>query len=384
MNATVIDDRTARTRRVAAAPWAADPVLVGVAIALLALGLLMVASSSVAIATRDAGSPLYYFQRQMVFAVVGFAGAWLATYIPLRYWEKSGLVLLGAAMLLLVAVLVPGIGREVNGAQRWISLGLFRVQVSEPARLFLLMYVAGYLVRYEASVRSEFRGFAKPMAVLALASALLLLQPDFGGTAVLLTAALAMIFVGGVMLRHFFAAGAIVSVAMALMVWVSPYRMRRMLGFRDPWADPFDSGFQLTNSLIAIGRGEWFGVGLGNSVQKLFYLPHAHTDFLYAVYAEEFGLVGVVVLLAALFALVWRALAAGRASARAGRMYGAYLAFGIATWLGVQAFINIGVNMGVLPTKGLTLPLMSYGGASLLITCFAVGLLLRIAHEAKP
>ncbi len=360
-----------------------DPWLLGVSLSLLALGLIMVASASVSLADRSTGMPFYYLQRQFVFAIIGLAGGYLATCIPLRTWDRLGLVLLAAAFALLLLVLVPGVGHEVNNAQRWISLGFFGLQASEPARLMLLMYLAGYLVRHEQSVRSEFRGFAKPMLVLAAASALLLMQPDFGAAAVLLVAALAMIFVGGVMLRHFFAVGAIVSLAMALMVWTSPYRLRRLFGFRDPWADPFDSGFQLTNSLIAIGRGEWFGVGLGNSVQKLFYLPEAHTDFLFAVYAEEFGLVGIAALLAAFFVLVWRALAAGRASARSGRFYGAYLAFGIGTWLGVQALINIGVNMGALPTKGLTLPLMSYGGSSLLVTCACIGLLLRIAHEAR-
>ena len=366
-----------------AIPALSDPWLLGVAVALTALGLVMVASSSVSLADRGTGLPFYYLQRQLVFACVGAAAGCLATWIPLRTWDRLGLVLLAAAFALLVLVLIPGIGYEVNSAQRWISLGLFGLQASEPARLLLLMYLAGYLVRHEASVRAEFRGFAKPMLVIGLASVLLLMQPDFGAATVLLAAALAMIFVGGVLLRHFFAVGAIVTLAMAVMVWVSPYRLRRLFGFRDPWADPFDSGFQLTNSLIAIGRGEWFGVGLGNSVQKLFYLPEAHTDFLFAVYAEEFGLFGIVVLLAAFFLLIWRALAAGRASARSGRPYGAYLAFGIGAWLGVQALINIGVNMGALPTKGLTLPLMSYGGSSLLVTCVAVGLLLRVAHEAK-
>lgn len=370
-------------RRRPPVPALSDPWLLGIALSVLALGLVMVASTSISVAARDTGVPLYYFQRQLVFAITGFGFGWLVTWVPLKFWERTGPLLLVGAFALLVLVLVPGIGREVNGAQRWISLGFFRVQASEPARLMLLMYLAGYLVRYQESVRTEFRGFAKPLLVLAVSALLLLLQPDFGATVVMLTAALAMIFIGGVMLRHFAAVGVIVSLGMALLVWVSPYRLRRILGFRDPWADPFDSGFQLTNSLIAIGRGEWFGVGLGNSVQKLFYLPHAHTDFLYAVYAEEFGLIGVTVLLAAFFGLIWRALAAGRASARAGKLYGAYLAFGIGTWLGVQALINIGVNMGALPTKGLTLPLMSYGGASLLVTCFSIGLLLRIAHEAK-
>ncbi len=364
-------------------PAYADPMLIGTAATLLMFGLVMVASASISIADRDTGMPFYFLQRQLVFAVAGFAGAWIATLVPLRIWERTGLLALGLAFGLLFVVLVPGIGREVNSAQRWISLGFFGLQASEPARLLLLMYLAGYLVRHERSVRDELKGFAKPVAVLGAAAALLLLQPDFGAAVVLLLAALGMMFIGGVLLRHFLAVGVILSMAMAVMVWVSPYRLRRLLGFTDPWADPYDSGFQLTNSLIAIGRGEWFGVGLGGSVQKLFYLPEAHTDFVFAVYAEEFGLVGAAALIAAFLLVAWRALAIGRASARAGRMFGAHLAFGIGIWLGVQSFVNIGVNMGVLPTKGLTLPLMSYGGSSLLVCCAAVGLLLRIAHEAR-
>lgn len=375
--------RDGRATKPVAVPAFADPMLLGFTGVLLVLGLVMVASASISIAARDTGMPFYFLQKQMVFAVAGFAGGWLATLIPMRVWERLSPVALALALCLLVVVLVPGIGREVNNAQRWISLGFFGLQASEPARLLVLMYLAGYLVRYEKSVREEFRGFAKPMLVLAVATVLLLLQPDFGAAVVLLVAALGMIFVGGVLLRHFAAVGAIVTLAMTFMVWVSPYRLRRLLGFTDPWADPYDSGFQLTNSLIAIGRGEWMGVGLGGSVQKLFYLPEAHTDFLFAVYAEEFGLVGTVALIAAFLVVAWRALAIGRASAQAGRMYGAYLAFGIGVWLGVQAFVNIGVNMGVLPTKGLTLPLMSYGGSSLLVSCAAIGLLLRIAHEAR-
>lgn len=369
--------------RRAPVPALADPMLLGITVMLASLGLVMVASSSISIADRNTGMPFYYFQKQLVFAIAGFAGAWAATLIPMRFWERLGVVWLAMAFALLLLVLVPGIGREVNNAQRWISLGFFGLQASEPARVLILMYIAGYLVRHEQVVRSEFAGFARPMVVLALAAALLLLQPDFGAAVVLLVAALGMIYMGGVLMRHFLAVGAIVTFAMAVLVWISPYRLRRLLGFRDPWADPFDSGFQLTNSLIAVGRGEWFGVGLGGSVQKLFYLPEAHTDFLFAVFTEEFGLVGAALLIAAFFVLVWRAMAIGRASARAGKLYGAWLAFGMGIWLGTQAFVNIGVNLGALPTKGLTLPLMSYGGSSLLVTCGAIGILLRIAHEAR-
>lgn len=369
--------------RRAPVPGAADPMLAWVAAGLLTIGLLMVASASMSIGERDAGNAFYYFQRQAVFALIGFTAAWIGTLVPMRLWEQGGLLWLGGALFLLVLVLVPGVGHEVNNAQRWIPLGAFSLQASEPARLMLLMYLAGYLVRHAEEVRHEFVAFLRPLAVLALAAGLLLMQPDFGAAVVLLVAALGMVWLAGVALRHFFAVGAVVTATMALLVWASPYRLRRLLGFRDPWADPFDSGFQLTNALIAVGRGEWFGVGLGGSVQKLFYLPEAHTDFLFAVFAEEFGSVGAVALVAAFLVLVWRALAIGRLSARAGRPYGAWLAFGIGIWLGFQAFVNIGVNLGVLPTKGLTLPLMSYGGSSLIVTCAAIGLLLRIAYEAQ-
>jgi cell division protein FtsW len=262
------------------------------------------------------------------------------------------------------------------------------LQVSEPARLCFLLYLAGYLVRRSKSLREEFMGFLRPMLVLTLACVLLLKEPDFGAAIVLLATALTMLFVAGARVRDFALFFSAAVIAMATLAITSPYRMKRLTAFLDPWADPFDSGFQLTQSLIAIGRGQWFGVGLGDSVQKLFYLPEAHTDFVFAVFAEEFGLLGSVILIGLFLALLWRIFNLGLRAASAERFFEAYIAIGLGTWLGLQAFINVGVNMGLLPTKGLTLPLISYGRSSLIITMICIGLLLRIHHElavdAKP
>ena len=291
-------------------------------------------------------------------------------------------------LALLIVVLIPGIGYEVNGSTRWVRVGFMNVQVSEPARLCFLMYLAGYLVRRNKAVREEFVGFLRPMLVLTLACVLLLKEPDFGAAIVLLATALTMLFVSGARIRDFIVFFTAAVLAVAALTITAPYRMKRLTGFLDPWADPFDSGFQLTQSLIAIGRGEWFGVGLGESVQKLFYLPEAHTDFVFAVFAEEFGLLGSLVLIGLFVALLWRVFKLGIRAHNAERFFEAYIAIGLGTWLGLQAFINVGVNMGMLPTKGLTLPLISYGRSSLIITMICIGLLLRIHHElavdAKP
>jgi len=360
---------------------ALDPVLFGVISSLLLLGLIAVASASMALAERDLGRPFYYLERQGVFALGGAALALAAFLLPTRLWRSTGLLLMALALALLVLVLVPGIGHEVNGAVRWLPLGPVRVQVSELARLLLLMYLAGYIVRHEAELSASFAGFVKPMLVIAGACALLLAEPDFGAATVLLATALGVLFLGGVRWRDFGLLFAGAGAAMALLAVASPYRVQRLTSFLHPWTDPFDSGFQLTQSLIAIGRGGWFGVGLGGSVQKLFYLPEAHTDFVFAVLAEELGLAGVLATLGLYVLLIVRGFAIGRRAGEAGLSYQAYLAFGITLWLAFQSIINIGVNMGVLPTKGLTLPLLSYGGSSLAITLLACGLLLRIHHE---
>ncbi len=361
-----------------------DLPLLWIFAALLLTGLMMVASASIVIADRDLQSPFYFLVRQGSYAALGLLGLLLAFAIPLQLWVKSGYFLLAFALLLLGLVLLPGLGHEVNGSVRWLRFGPLSLQASEPARLFLVLYLAGYMVRHPSAITESFAGFMKPMVFILFAAMLLLAEPDFGAASVLVATALAMLFMGGVRLRHFLLLFALVAAAMAGVAASSAYRIKRLTGFLNPWADAYDSGYQLTQSLIAIGRGEWFGVGLGASVQKLFYLPEAHTDFVFAVIAEEFGLVGALAIIALYIALVWRAFFIARRAADSDQAFGAYLAYGIGSWFGIQAFINIGVNMGVLPTKGLTLPLVSAGGSSMLVSCVAVGLLLRVAHEAAP
>jgi cell division protein FtsW len=271
----------------------------------------------------------------------------------------------------------------VNGSRRWIRLGFMNFQVSELARVLLLTYVASYAVRRSDELRADFKGFIRPVAVLGIAAVLLLAEPDFGAATVLMATGLAVLFLAGARIVHLLVPVVLGAGGLALLAITSPYRLRRLTAFRNPWDDPFDSGFQLVQSLIAIGRGEWFGVGLGSSVQKLFYLPEAHTDFVFAVLAEELGFAGVALVLGLFAVLVGRALAIARNAARAGLDFQSYLAAAIGIWLGLQAFVNIGVNMGLLPTKGLTLPLLSYGGSSLLVTLAWLGVLLRIHHETQ-
>ena len=358
-----------------------DPVLLTIVLALLFGGLVILASASITISDNASGNPFFYVERQLVAAAIGIAGGMFCLFVPMHVWQKLGPLLLLAGIVLLFVVLLPGVGHEVNGSKRWIRVGMINLQVSEPARLCLLIYLAGYVVRQQKALRESFAGFLRPMLVLSLACGLLLAEPDFGAAIVLLATALVVLFVAGARIRDFllfFSAAVIAMVGLAL---TSPYRMKRLTGFLDPWADPFDSGFQLTQSLIAIGRGEWFGVGLGDGVQKLFYLPEAHTDFVFAVFAEEFGLLGSVALIVLFLALLWRVFKLAMRAAESERFFEAFLAMGLGTWLGLQAFINIGVNMGLLPTKGLTLPLISYGRSSLIVTMVATGLLLRIHHE---
>lgn len=365
-----------------------DPVLLAIVLALLMGGFVILASASISISDNATNNPFFYVQRQLLAAAIGGAAGFVCLFIPMHVWRSLGPLILFVGLALLVVVLIPGVGYEVNGSTRWVRVGIMNLQVSEPARLCFLMYLAGYLVRRNKELREGFMGFLRPMIVLSVASVLLLAEPDFGAAVVLLATAMVMMFVAGARIRDFLIFLVVAVAALAALAVLSPYRMKRITGFLDPWADPFNSGFQLTQSLIAIGRGEWFGVGLGDSVQKLFYLPEAHTDFVFAVYAEEFGLLGSLVLIALFLALLWRVFKLAMRAADAERFFEAYIAIGLGTWLGVQAFINIGVNMGLLPTKGLTLPLISYGRSSLIITMICISLLLRIHHElavdAKP
>jgi len=358
-----------------------DPVLLTLVMTLLLGGFVILTSASITISDNATGNPFFYLERQLLAAAIGTAAGLFCLFVPMRVWQSLGPLMLLLGLALLCVVLVPGIGYEVNGSKRWVRFGIMNMQVSEPARLCMLVYLAGYVVRQQKALREQFVGFLRPMLVLILGCALLLAEPDFGAAIVLLATALVMLFVAGARIRDFLLFFAAAITAMVALAVTSPYRVKRLTGFLDPWADPFDSGFQLTQSLIAIGRGEWIGVGLGEGVQKLFYLPEAHTDFVFAVFAEEFGLLGSFVLIALFMALLWRVFKLAMRAADSERFFEAYLAIGLGTWLGLQAFINVGVNMGLLPTKGLTLPLISYGRSSLITAMTAIGLLLRIHHE---
>ncbi len=357
-----------------------DPVLIAATSGLLLLGLVMVTSASVELAARD-GNPFYFLERQLLFSLVGIGVAALMLRIPTATWERLGFPLLVLGLGMLILVLVPGIGASVNGSRRWLRLGPVNFQASEAARVCLLFYLCGYLVRREDEVRSTVLGFIKPLGVLTFGALLLLLEPDFGSGAVLLATAIGLVFLSGVRLKHFVFLCLGAGVMLGMVAVASAYRMRRLMGFLDPWKDPFNTGFQLTQSLIAIGRGEWFGVGLGASVQKLFYLPEAHTDFVFAVLAEELGFAGIVLVVGLVLLVAYRSLAIARMAINAGMKFQAYLAAAFGIWLGMQAFINMGVNMGILPTKGLTLPLLSYGRSSLLVTLGWLGVVLRVYHE---
>ncbi|MDG9929905.1 MULTISPECIES: putative lipid II flippase FtsW [unclassified Pseudomonas] len=358
------------------------PLLAG-CLALLGLGLVMITSASSEVAAAMSGNPLYHMIRHLIYLGLGISAALLTLLIPMAMWQRFGATLLLVAFVLLILVLLPGIGREVNGAKRWIGFGMFNVQPSELAKLFTVVFIAGYLVRRQEEVREKLSGFLKPMLVLAPMAALLLAEPDFGATVVLVGSCIAMLFLGGINLVRFIPLAAAVLGAGVLVMTAQSYRMERLTNFVDPWADQFGAGYQLSQALIAFGRGEWFGVGLGNSVQKQFYLPEAHTDFVFAVLAEELGMVGALVTVGLFVFVAVRALYIGLWAEKAKQLFSAYVAYGIAMqWIG-QVLINIGVNVGLLPTKGLTLPFLSYGGSSLIICCVSLAMLLRIEWERR-
>jgi len=378
---TALAATTASAARALVRPADVDATLALAATALLSLGGVMVASASVTVGARDLGEPWHYATKQALFVAGGIGVASVVVQIPMERWRQLARPIMLATVALLLLVLVPGLGRTVNGATRWLELGVIGFQVSEAAKLGLLIYLADYGVRRHTALTRDWGGLLRPVALLAACAFLLLLEPDFGAAVVLMATAMTLLFLAGAPLGRFVALTATAVGATAALAMSSPYRLERITGFLDPWAHPFDSGFQLTQSLIAIGSGGWTGVGLGASVQKLFYLPEAHTDFLFAIFAEETGLLGVVTAVALYGLLVGRSLALGARARRADQPFSALLAQGIGVWIALQAFINVGVNMGLLPTKGLTLPLMSYGGSSTLMTCAAIGLLLRIAYE---
>lgn len=358
-----------------------DPVLLISIILLLCWGMVMVASASIAMAERELGQPFYYLQRQALFALLGVVAAMGITRLPLTWWQNSARGCLLAGLVLLCLVLIPGIGQVVNGARRWLSLGIIAFQVSELIKLIMVIYTASYIVRYAEQIRTQFIGFLKPIVVIVVVAFLLLLEPDFGTVVVIACTTLGMLFLAGVKIRHFLLLIVLGMGALALLIVMAPYRMKRLTSFIDPWADQFNTGYQLTQALIAFGRGEWLGAGLGQSVQKLFYLPEAHTDFIFAVLGEELGLIGALLFLSLYLLMLWRAFKTAQTAQKQQQWFGAYLAYGITIWFAVQALISVGVNMGILPTKGLTLPFMSYGGSSLLVTLMAVGFLLRVNME---
>ena len=363
-----------------------DSLLLWSAVGLLLIGLVMVYSSSIAIAEGSrftANQSAYFLLRHSVFLVIGVVAGVMAFQIPLRLWQQAAPWLFLAGVVLLILVLIPHIGRSVNGAQRWIGFGGINLQPSELMKLFAALYAADYTARKLEDMGSFRRGFVPMAVVMVLVGALLLREPDFGAFVVIVSIAMGVLFLGGINVRLFGVLMVVMGIAFVILIWSSPYRRERIFGFMDPWQDAYGKGYQLSHALIAFGRGEWTGVGLGASVEKLFYLPEAHTDFLLAVIAEEMGFVGVsfVVLLFAL--LIQRCFVIGRQAIVLDRVYAGLVAQGIGIWLGVQSLINMGVNMGLLPTKGLTLPMMSYGGSGILANCLAIGVLLRIDYENR-
>ena len=370
-----------------------DVSLAWTALLLLALGLVMVYSASIATAEASAHTGYrawYYLARHAVFLAFGLVAAFFAFQVPVKVWQRSAIWLFVIGTALLVLVLVPGIGKSVNGSKRWLSLVVVNVQPSEFMKLAVVLYAASYAVRKAAFLHAEqplrqtlVRGFAPLMAVMVLIGGLLLLEPDFGAFVVILAIAFGILFVGGLDWRLFLGLVLLLPVALAAILIAAPYRVQRLTNFMDPWADPLHKGYQLSHSLIAFGRGEWLGVGLGASVEKLLYLPEAHTDFLLAVIAEELGFVGVAAVIGLFAWLLFRAYAIGRQAARLSRPFAGLVAHGIGVWIGIQTFINMGVNMGVLPTKGLTLPLLSFGGSGIVVNCIAVAVLLRIDFENR-
>jgi len=372
--------RQARQSGSYAAPVRPDSWVLIPALMLLAIGVVMVGSASVAIAENQGVSTYHYLSRHLIYITLGVLLALMFRVIPVAFLERLSRPMMLLSALLLLAVLIPGIGHTVNGSTRWIRLGFVNFQVVEAVKLMVIIYLSGYLARKTGLVQTKFFDTFKPLLFAGLLSVILLLQPDMGSAAVITAIIVGMVWLAGAAWRHIFVLGLLTLPAFAYAA-MEPYRLRRIVSFMDPWADPYASGFQLTQALIAVGRGELFGVGLGASIQKLFYLPEAHTDFIFAVLAEEFGLAGVILVLALFLLLVTRIMVIGIMAHRNDRPFAGFLAYGIGLWIGLQAVVSVGVNLGVLPTKGLTLPLISSGGSSMLMIMLALGVVLRIKYE---
>ena len=357
-----------------------DSVLLGLGLALMLVGLIAIASASIEYSDWHFNNPWYHTIRHSVYLALAGCLALIAYRVPIDIWQRASPWLLLAAFTLLILVLIPGIGRSVNGSRRWLAFGPLTAQPSEIAKFSLVLYIASFLVRHGDIVRTHWQGIAKPVGVLALVVLLLLLEPDFGTAVICISTVFGMLFLAGAPLLYVLAlVGAALGV-LVLMIVSTPYRLQRLTSYMDPWQDPFGSGFQLIQSLIAYGRGEWFGVGLGNSIQKLFYLPEAHTDFVFSIWAEETGLIGVLVVIALYALLIARILSIGFLAEKATEKFSAYLCYGIALIFAGQAFVNMGASSGLLPTKGLTLPFISYGGSSLVVSCLMFAVVLRIEY----
>lgn len=358
-----------------------DSVLVWVSFSLLLIGFVMVSSASLHLGAKMNSDTLYYPKHQFAHMIFGLIAATFVAYRPMHFWKTYGGRAFIFSVFLLVIVLFPGLGVKVNGSTRWLNIPGFRIQVSEIVKFFTIVFMANYVTKNQKDVQESPMALLQPLGIFAVVSVLLLLEPDFGSSVVILMIVMGVMFLAGARLLQFAGLLSIVGALAGMLVYFSPYRLQRVTSFLDPWADPLKTGFQLVQALISFGRGEWFGVGLGNGLQKLFYLPEAHTDFLFSVVAEELGLIGVVTIIGLFATFVWKSFSIGVAAEKVGERFSAFIAYGIGIWFGFQAFVNMGVNMGLLPTKGLTLPLMSYGGGSMMIMCCAVALLFRIHHE---
>ena len=363
---------------------ALDWRLIGLLLLMIGFGLVVLQSASITFAESRYGDPFFFLKRQLVAVALGAAIAtWIVLRLTLEDLERLAPLICLAVLVGLIVVLIPGVGHEVNGARRWIRFGVMNLQVSEFAKIATTLYVASYLMRHGNRLKSSFDAFLKPLVLLSLAGVLCLLEPDYGATVVLMTIAVGMIFLGGARVGQFFLCTILLIAIGGFFIYISDYRMNRVVSFFDPWSDPFGGAFQLVQSLIAVGSGAITGVGFGGSVQKLLYLPEAHTDFVFAVYAEELGLIGVVVLVGLYSALIALMIQVARRAERANRGFGAFVVYGVVIWVACQTFISMSVNMGLLPTKGLTLPFLSYGGSSALSLFIAFGLIIRIGFEAR-
>lgn len=358
-----------------------DKALVFAGIALMIIGYLMVSSASLHLGAKLTGNLLHYPLRQLIHIALGLIVGFMVYLIPMAVWEKTGPALFVIGLILLVIVLIPGLGIKVNGSMRWLSVAGIRIQVSELVKLIVVIYMARFVTRHHHFIKESAYGLLRPLLLLSSACGLLLLEPDMGSAIVILVCAMGVMFLSGARLQQFIILIVAVICAGILAILYSDYRSARMTSFLDPWKDPFGNSFQLVQALISFGRGEWAGVGLGSGVQKLFYLPEAHTDFLFSVIAEELGLLGVLIVIALFVVIVWRAFAIGLMAEQLDKKFSAFIAYGLGIWFAFQSFVNIGVNMGILPTKGLTLPLMSYGGGSMLVMCCAMSILYRVNSE---